>query len=194
MHDRLFWMITDFSYYNSIDDAFSHISKHLLSGVYAVTLRHLGALSPSEELSLYQRLHDRFPDKKIFLHHPESLHYDSHLPFSRIGEIADAKKEFLNGLFAVSTHSMQEADEALAAGAEMVTLSPIFKPFSKPNDSRPLVEPLFKENVYLLGGIDDIRAKELIEKGARYIAGISLFYGDDENVPILVGAGLAPAR
>lgn len=174
-HNCLFWMITDFSFYNSIDDAFSHISMHLLSSVYAVTLRHLGRLSQSEEFSLYQRLQEQFPDKKIFLHHPESLKYNSHLPFSRIDEISDAKKEFLNVSFAVSTHSEKEAEEALCAGAEMVTLSPIFKPFSKPHDSRPLITPIFRENIYLLGGIDELRAKELIKKGARYIAGISLF-------------------
>ena len=168
-------MIADFSRYASLDAAFSHISTHLTSGVYAVTLRHLGRLSEAEELLLYQRLRKRFPDKKVFLHHPNNLQYGGHLPFSRLSEIADAKKEFPNACYAVSTHSEHEAHKALRNGAEMVTLSPIFKPFSKENDTRPLIEPLFENNIYLLGGIDEMRAKELIKKGARYIAGISLF-------------------
>ncbi|MCK5808769.1 thiamine phosphate synthase [bacterium] len=175
MDDCRFWMITDFSRYESVQSAFLHISAHLDSGVYAVTLRHLGMLNRKEELSLYLQLKERFSDKKIFLHHPQSLQYDAHLPFSRVDEIASAKEEFLDRVYAVSTHSVEEAEMAVSAGAEMVTLSPIFKPFSKPDDSRSLLKPLFQENVYLLGGIDKVRAKELIEKGAHYIAGISLF-------------------
>jgi len=175
MEQCRFWMITDFSRYASLEAAFSHISTHLNSGVYAVTIRHLGRLSEAAEFLLYQRLVERFPDKKVFLHHPGNLQYGGHLPFSRVSEIANAKKEFFNACYAVSTHSEHEAHEALRSGAEMVTLSPVFRPFSKKNDTRPLIEPLFEENIYLLGGIDEMRVKELIKKGARYIAGISLF-------------------
>lgn len=176
MHTIRFWMIADFTSYDSLDHAFSHISSHLQKGVYAVTLRHLGKLSYREETTLYNQLKEHFPKKKIFLHHPQNLQYPSHLPFSRIGEIPNALAQDKSLSFAVSTHSADEAGEAFKAGADMVTLSPIYSPFSKPHDTRSTIEPVFKKNVYLLGGINHQRAQILIQKGCSYIAGISLFY------------------
>jgi len=93
--------------------------------------------------------------------------------------------EFLVG---VSCHSVQDAVEAEAAGADYLLLSPIFATPSKATYGTPLGLAVLQQAVsqvsipvYALGGIDVEKAKSCLNAGARGIAGISIF----QNCPSL---------
>ncbi len=179
------WFITDFSQYSSLNDAFFHISSMVEAGVYAVTLRHLGILSPAEEITLHTRLQSHYPHTPIFLH-GERAPLDAHIHF-RSGQTTNFrqyKHSAPERLIARSTHSLPEAVSMLKKGADMVTLSPIFTPFSKPDDRRNTIEPVAIEGVWLLGGITEKRALSLIAKGYPRLAGISLFYQENATQSI----------
>ena len=182
------WMITDFSRYRTIHDAATHLLGLLESGVYAVTLRHSGELSSVDALRLHRVLTLCFPDRSVFFHHPDALTEDAHIPFSRVHELSAARAACPQCRFACSTHTVEEAEYALEAGAHMVTLSPIFTPLSKPADTRKTIEAVAADRVYMLGGMTVSRIQRLAERGIRNFAGISLFYSDTavEDVRTLV--------
>jgi thiamine-phosphate pyrophosphorylase len=78
-----------------------------------------------------------------------------------------------------SAHSVREAVEAARAGADVVTLGPVFRTLSKPMSGPPLgIEPLREAvrrvrgaEVFALGGIDESSARKL--RGAG-VAGVAL--------------------
>lgn len=75
------------------------------------------------------------------------------------------------GLLGVSTHSLAEALAAQEAGADYVLLSPVFRPTSKPSDTRPTLglEGLARAQaaldipVYALGGITPANASAVLD-------------------------------
>lgn len=94
-----------------------------------------------------------------------------------------ASRDFLVG---VSCHSLDEAVEAEAAGADYLLLGPIFPTVSKLPYGPPLGLPTLMKvtaritiPVLALGGITVERVKPCIKAGAAGIAGISIFQDCD---------------
>jgi thiamine-phosphate pyrophosphorylase len=98
-----------------------------------------------------------------------------HLPGG--GDPARARQLFRSGLIGVSAHTPQEASAQLAAGADYVTLSPIFLTQSKPGygpavglDALAEAARLARGPVVALGGIDESNLTACLAAGARGIA------------------------
>jgi thiamine-phosphate pyrophosphorylase len=98
-----------------------------------------------------------------------------HLPGG--GDPAAARRRLPSGLIGVSAHSPEEAAAQLAAGADYVTLSPIFLSASKPGygpavglDALAAAARLSPGPVIALGGIGDDNAAACLAAGARGIA------------------------
>jgi len=178
----MLWMITDFSRYSGRDDATDHISMCLRSGADKVSLRNQMIFPKRIVYEIKESLDRSFPQKEIFIHDPddqETNNYD-HLHFSsrKIDDAMILKKAHPEKTIALSTHSENEYEKAFENGIDYAFLSPVFKPLSKPDDIRDTVLPIVMKNLYLLGGIDKMKALLLIEKGFYDFAGISLFYGE----------------
>ena len=87
----------------------------------------------------------------------------------------------------VSTHSLAEAKEAEAGGADFVTFGPIYETPSKAAYGEPVGVPVLKETcrslripVYALGGITAGRVGEVLEAGAFGVGLISAILGQDD--------------
>lgn len=183
-------MITDFSEIKNEFFAFYLIFSNCKNGVDKVTLRNksnkfgeLSTLFPNETiLKMKEILEKIFPEKEFFLHDPSEKEIEaySHFHFSekRFQEAVELKKRSPEKRVAVSLHTHQECQKAFEKGIDFAFLSPIFKPISKPNDTRKCVKPLSMKNLFLLGGIDKKRAKQLISCGYKNIAAVSLFCGE----------------
>lgn len=99
-----------------------------------------------------------------------------HLP--RGGDVAAARAALGEGaLIGVSAHDLSEAEAAAGAGADYVTLSPIFESLSKPGYGPPLglaglsaVAARLPIPVVVLGGIDRGNASACLSAGARAVA------------------------
>ena len=184
----MLWMITDLSRTPGLEETIRHISNCLENGAELVTLRNKGSVPDAFVRDIKDMLDSDFPQKHIFIHDPQDqdmpkyrhFHYPSH----RLDEALALKRKDPSFTVAVSTHSKAEYGKAFSGGIDMAVLSPVFKPLSKPDDKRNTVEPVFLKNLYLLGGIDRIKARMLIEQGFINIAGISLFYGES-SVPVI---------
>ncbi len=179
----MLWMITDFSKYRTVSEAIDHISMCLKSGVAKVTLRNTQIYSGNLICEIKDVLDARFPDKEIFIHDPsvEEIKRFRHLhfPSKRIDEAINVKKDHSEKTIALSTHHGTEYEKAFDNGIDFAFFSPVFKPLSKPDDIRDTVLPINVKNLYLLGGIDKMKALLLIEKGFFNLAGISLFNGEN---------------
>jgi thiamine monophosphate synthase len=77
----------------------------------------------------------------------------------------------LTGPLGQSTHSLAEAQNAFENGADYITLSPLFRPRSKPDDTRALIprHTLTKANqlgpTFALGGLNAERFVALRQQG-----------------------------
>lgn len=178
----MLWMITDFSKYRTTDEAIDHISMCLEAGLSKVTLRNIGIYCKNSIHEIKTILDMKFPDKEIFIHDPsvEEIKRFRHLhfPSKRIDEAINVRKDHPEKTVALSTHLKTEYEKAFESGIDFAFLSPVFRPLSKPDDIRDTVLPIVVKNLYLLGGIDKMKALLLVEKGFCNLAGISLFYGE----------------
>jgi thiamine-phosphate pyrophosphorylase len=98
-----------------------------------------------------------------------------HLPGG--GDPVAARRRLPPGLIGVSAHGPEEAATQLAAGADYVTLSPIFLSASKPGygpavglDALAAAARLTAGPIIALGGIDEAHAAACVAAGARGIA------------------------
>jgi len=98
-----------------------------------------------------------------------------HLPGG--GDPTAARRRLPRGLIGVSAHAPEEAAAQLAAGADYVTLSPIFISASKPGygpavglDALAAAAHLSPGPVIALGGIDAANVAACLAAGARGIA------------------------
>jgi len=178
-------MITDFSKSLDLIEVEKTVAAALKSGTEMVSLRNNGKYDQSQIDQLAQDLILRFPEKKIFIHNPDnrSLEKFSCYHFSErfLEKAVEAKKHSKNRTIAVSVHSIKEAERAFESGLDYVFYSPVYHPISKPDDKRETVEPIKMKNLYLLGGINRMRGRALIERGFCNLAGISFFYGETAN-------------
>ncbi len=83
------------------------------------------------------------------------------------------------GTFSVSTHSVAEAERAMAAGARWVLLSPIWPSPSKPDDRRPALGMgvLGTPGAVALGGVSTERVAACRAAGATGVAGMGGLFG-----------------
>lgn len=178
----MLWMITDFSRTSDAGSALESIADAFKNGAGKVSLRNLSFFSKEIIHEMKNSLDDMFPRKEIFIHDPDDKDINKfkhfHFPSNRLEDAIRTRKENPEFCIAVSTHSRKEYENAFNNGIDYAFLSPVFRPLSKPEDSRELVPPVKMKNLYLLGGIDRMKALWLIEKGFTNIAGISLFYGE----------------
>lgn len=92
------------------------------------------------------------------------------------------------GPFAASTHTADEVDRALSAGAVYVTLSPVWPPASKPDDARPTLGPdaflaIARDRpVLALGGVTPARFAALLARGGFGAAALGPLCGDPRDV------------
>ncbi|MBI5408518.1 MAG: thiamine phosphate synthase [Nitrospirae bacterium] len=103
---------------------------------------------------------------------------------------ADAVRKAVHAsrfLIGVSTHSLKEAKDAEKAGADFITLGPIFRTPSKLKYGRPLGIDTLKEvagkikiPVLAIGGIKSHRVKEVKQSGAYGAAMISEIFGAED--------------
>ena len=99
-------------------------------------------------------------------------------------------KDFIVG---VSTHTLEEATNARAQGADFITFSPIFTTPSKENYGAPqgleklseICQKLKSFPVIALGGIDETSFGEVLKHGARGFAAIR-FLNENENLKKIV--------
>ena len=98
-----------------------------------------------------------------------------HLPSA--GDVAAARSRLPHGLIGASAHSADEASALLRAGADYVTVSPIFVTLSKPGygpalglDGLARIVAEAPGPVVALGGIDNGNAAACLAAGARGIA------------------------
>ncbi|MBI1865228.1 MAG: thiamine phosphate synthase [Nitrospirae bacterium] len=87
----------------------------------------------------------------------------------------------------VSTHSLAEATEAEADGADFVTFGPVYETPSKAAYGKPAGLPVLKETcrslripVYALGGIKAGNVREVLEAGTHGVVVISAILGQDD--------------
>jgi thiamine monophosphate synthase len=190
----MLWMITDFQKTPDPAEAVLSICNALGSGADKVSLRNKGFFNFKEILMVLEQVVFKYPKKEVFLHDvdPQSVpwHNCFHFSSKKIKEAVSLKRNKYGTKVALSTHSEKEYTEAFSQGIDYAFLSPVFKPLSKPDDERKNVQPVCLKNLYLLGGIDRMRCRLLIEKGFTNIAGISLFYGSSAEQVILEMANL----
>jgi thiamine-phosphate pyrophosphorylase len=100
-----------------------------------------------------------------------------HLGRSSIPVRAARKAAGEDILIGVSTHSVEEAEEAEKEGADLVTLGPVYETPSKIQYGRPLGPEVLKTAwqkisvpVFAIGGISRERVAEVLNSGAHGIA------------------------
>ena len=98
-----------------------------------------------------------------------------HLPGG--GDPQAARRQLPSGLIGVSAHDAEDAAAQVAAGADYVTLSPIFLTASKPGygpavglEALAVSARLARGPVIALGGIDEANAADCLAAGAAGIA------------------------
>jgi thiamine-phosphate pyrophosphorylase len=104
-----------------------------------------------------------------------------------------AVRAHFSGRLSQSCHSVEEVRAALAAGVDLVLLSPIWAPGSKPDDARPTLGPgvfagLRGTPVLALGGVDAARVPQAAATGAFGVAAIGAFFGPDADPAAFVAA------
>lgn len=112
-------------------------------------------------------LHARDPDA-----HALATAHGFGLHLAADGDVARVRRTF-RGLLSQSTHSPDAARAALAAGADWVFLSPIYRPTSKPDDLRPPLGPDALAGigpVVALGGVTPGRVAACRAAGAIAVA------------------------
>jgi thiamine-phosphate pyrophosphorylase len=95
-------------------------------------------------------------------------------------------------LIGVSTHSLEEVNEAQDGGADFVVFGPVYETEAKKKYGPPVgvgslesVSSRFEIPVLALGGINEANTREALMAGAAGIAGISIFT-NCRNLALLV--------
>jgi thiamine-phosphate pyrophosphorylase len=156
-------------------DLLSRVRVALDAGVDAVLLRE-DALPAGLPVGPRVFVHARIPDAVgIARAHGHGLHLPDGV------DVAAIRGSFA-GPLSCSRHSPDAAREALDAGADLVLLSPIWPPGSKPDDARPTlgldaIRAVRGLPVLALGGVTAARVAYVAEAGARGVAAIGAIFG-----------------
>jgi len=153
--------------------AVSHL--YLRTPSLHATLEQLAALIRQHEIIpiVPRSLHQTSISSGCGMHTRSDEHFDSHL--NTVGIIQTA-----------ACHSATAACTLLDKGADYVFISPVYRPFSKPEDQRPLIAPnalrmlsrRYGPRIVLLGGLTPERIKDLhtLLSADFSVAGISMFF------------------
>ena len=165
--------------FNNLESNIEHFAKKADMIVY----RDKATLHYAKNAKLFITEAKKYTFAKVLLHTDAKLAYDLgadgvHLTSTQCHEIPSAKAL---GLFVViSTHSLKEACEANAKGADMITLSPIFdtpnKGKAKGLDFLLKVANFIDTPIIALGGIlTQEQIDDCTEHGAKGFASIRYF-------------------
>jgi thiamine-phosphate pyrophosphorylase len=193
MIDFRFYLITD---RKQIADRYSltaAVREALKGGVKAIQLREKD-LDTLELLKLAYKMRKmtRKYNTKLFINDRIDVALAAgadgvHLTQNSIpaGAVRKVVKNKL--LIGVSTHSLKEAKEAEKAGADFITLGPIYRTPSKLKYGKPLgldklaeVSSKIKIPVFAIGGIKSHRVKTVSKAGAYGVAMISEIFGAED--------------
>ncbi len=172
---------------------FAAVRQALKGGVKAIQLREKN-LDTRELLKLAYKMREVTAkyDARLFINDrfdialaagADGVHLTQNsIPTDAVRSIV--KKKLLIG---VSTHSLKEAREAERAGADFITLGPIYRTPSKLKYGKPLgldnLEEISRKvriPVFALGGINSHRVKAVKKAGAYGVAMISEVFGAED--------------
>lgn len=167
----------------------------LITGAVSGGLRWLVLREPQRDTRSYVTLARRLSALLrggLILHagHPDAQRlaqaggWGLHLPSG--GDLTTARAA-IDGQLGISCHSSADIANAVAAGADYVTISPVFQPISKPNDSRPLfgidrlIETIRDSNipVFALGGLTPENAALCRAAGTHGVATLGSLFRPD---------------
>lgn len=188
------YLVTDRRLFPDAEAMFSAIEEALRGGVRSVQLREKD-LGVRELLALAYRL------REITGRHRARLFINDRVDVAmaicadgvhlgRSGIPAYAAKKASSGrlIVGVSTHSVSEAREAVADGADFITFGPVFQTPSKLKYGPPLGTGLLSEvcssvsvPVFAIGGVTPERTVEVHQCGAAGVAVITAILGADER-------------
>ncbi len=175
------------------DSFFTRLQEALRAGIRSVQLREKDvSVSELTQYALKVREMTREYDASLFINDrvdvamavgADGVHLGRRsLPVQAVREIA--RKGFVIG---VSTHSLDEAADAMHEGADFITFGPIFETHSKMKYGRPLGIDMLKKAassikipVYAIGGINNRNIGDVMKAGARGVAMISAIFGADD--------------
>jgi thiamine monophosphate synthase len=157
------------------------MQKHPVSHLY---LRARSLYAEIEQLAALIRRHGIMPIV------PRALYRDIFAAgcgiHTRSDERFDPRRTPPGLLQTAACHSADAACTLLDNGADYVFISPVYRPFSKPGDRRPLIAPddlsmlarRYGERIVLLGGLTPERIKDMhtMLRADFSIAGISMFF------------------
>lgn len=184
--DFRLYLITDRKLFGSLDAMLQAVESALQGGVKAVQLREK-ELGTRELLSLSYRM------RALTARHGARLFINDRVD---IAVAVDADGVHLGGksmpvqaarkasagrlLIGASTHSVQEAQHAVADGADFITLGPVYETPSKAQYGKPTGLSVLRETVttclvpvFAIGGITLGRIEEVLAQGASGTALIS---------------------
>ncbi len=169
------------------------VRQALRGGVKAIQLREKD-LETRELLKLAYRMREltKKYDAKLFINDRFDIAFavgsdGVHLTQNSIPAAAVRKVVKDKLLIGVSTHSLKEAKEAEKAGADFITLGPIYRTSSKLRYGKPLgldvlneVSRKIKIPIFAIGGIKSKKIVEVKKAGAYGVAMISEIFGAED--------------
>lgn len=184
--DFRLYLITDRKLFGSLDAMLEAIEKALQGGVKAVQLREKD-LETRELLGLAYRMRALTAKHgaKLFINDRVDIALavaadGVHLGRMSIAVYAARKASGGKLMIGVSTHSLQEAQQAEADGADFMTLGPVYETPSKVQYGKPIGLPVLEETVkycmipvFAIGGIKLGSIQEVLKQGAYGAALIS---------------------
>ena len=184
--DFRLYLITDRKLFSSSDAMLEAIEKALQGGAKAVQLREKDLMT-RELLGLAYRMRALTAkySAKFFVNDRVDIALAVDADGVQLGRKSipvQAARKASDGrlLVGVSTHSVQEAQQAEADGADFITLGPLYETPSKMQYGRPIGIHLLNEAarncmipVFAIGGITIGRIEEVLAQGASGTALIS---------------------
>ncbi|MBI5849062.1 MAG: thiamine phosphate synthase [Nitrospirae bacterium] len=191
--DFRLYLITDRKLFGSLDEMLEAIEKALQGGVKAVQLRE-------KDLAIRDLLALAYQMRELTAGYGAKLFINDRVD---IALAADADGVHLGGwsipvqaalkasegklMIGVSTHSLYEARQAAADGADFMTMGPVYETPSKMQYGRPVGLPVLAEAaencmipVFAIGGITAGRIGEVLAQGAYGAALISAVLTADD--------------
>ncbi len=184
--DFRLYLITDRKLFDSPRSMLKAIEEALRGGVRAIQLREKD-LDIRSLLAMANRLREltsRY-HAKLFINDRVDVALVVEADGVHLGAagipVAAARKVSGSGMMiGVSTHSVEQARQANADGADFITLGPVFETPSKVQYGRPVGKEVLREAatalslpVFAIGGMAVQRVREVMQEGAFGIALIS---------------------